>query len=805
MFKHTTRQLQVRLLTRPSVIAMMLATIALALASAERTFQGMRNFTGAAGDDQQFGTAVSFLITFGVQVLLVILSWRIGDAYASDAARSDTAVATPPPATPPRPFRRLVGFIGRRFIVRHFLLVVSFLFCAFVCVFFSFDAFYQGISTSKQRDIVSRGEAARVLRAIDAEVTSDLADQGKQAASRLSSGQAWNTYKSSIQRVVDAATDPALVEAAKVRAKQKEDEAKQRADEASKQAEARQKVQNQAEAEVGRLQNEKQRLEGEANEAATKVTTLKAQAEDRRKQLADKDAEVTKTQQLMDAEDKIGQDRLNAKGELDVGKGPKWKALKAKFDLQVADKRRLAAEVRELERSVTTADRNSRDADAKFQKAALDLSNAETALDAIKAKSEAAATVERQQADATDGLANVAGEATLLDGLPAKFFGDRTSENWANIEKQCVHVVDLLRETPEGRAKIEALQCEPPVETRALATSFFAIGQRQTALKQGCTDQVASATSFLNLVALGRTCLNIAQLQDGVAKGLEDDLDQVAEEQDEKAHTFVRTISAFKRGDKLAYIALAIALSLDGLIVLSGIWGARANASELTRGKEITVSEIDDHARMVMAVEVRPERLRPATGWHEPPEVYKARLFLKHIRRYHDPAQPQFAGVISSAELGEQERAAINSVLAIGAFARPVEDRSGDDTWLVTWRLIHYVTAVAGKFDRVERIRQATTEKAVSAARPPEPASVEASRPSESERGSSSDYWKRAAAAAKSRPTAGSETELMEREYVDRAHEGLRHDAVSVDLENDNSIVPPDWSASQKGGEAAAG
>jgi hypothetical protein len=342
------------------------------------------------------------------------------------------------------------------------------------------------------------------------------------------------------------------------------------------------------------------------------------------------------------------------------------------------------------------------------------------------------------------------------------------------------------------------------VDIRGLATTFFAIAQRQQDFKDSCTNQDTSAFSFLKLVDLGRKCLQIAQAQDKVAGRLASDLDRVAEEQDEKAHTFVRTISAFERGDKLAYIAALIAASLDGLIVLSGIWGARANASELTRGKEITVSEIDDHARMVMGVEIRPEKLRPPTGWPEPPEVYKARLFHRHIRRYHDPAQPQFGGIISCAGLGEQERAAIGSVLAIGAFARPVEDRSRPDTWLVTWRLIHYVTAIAGSFDRVERIRQSTAEAPASMARAPDLAPIDVPSPDAAEKGEA--YWVRAAAAAKSGQPAESEAELTVRGYVDRAAEAFRKDVVPVETEeNDNSVVRPSWADSRKGREAAAG
>lgn len=778
-------------MTRPSVIAMGLATLALALASAERTFQGMRNFTGAAGEDQQFGTAVSFLITAGVQVLMVLLSWRIGDAYASRGTGYDTPLARP---------RR--NFFGRNFFVRHFFLIFSFLVCAGVCVFFSFDAFFQGISTVKQRDIVSRNEASRVLRAIDDGLTSDLANRVEAAAGSLSSGVAWNEYEANIDRVVDAATAPALVEAAETRAKQQAAKAEQLATEASKDAEARQKEQNEAEAKTNTFANEKRRLDAVAKEAAAALAGLQKDRADSVEQLAAKNAEVDQLRQQMDEEDKIGSGRVNDRGHLDTGRGPRWDKLNANYQLRNKEKQDLDAKVKKLESDIAAADQKSRGADADVGKAALDLSNAEAAVQAIKAKNKAIAPVDGEQANVGRGLATVSDEARHLKGLPTEFFHDRTSGNWSNIEKQCNRVVSLLGQIPEGRATADGLKCEPPVEIRKLATSFFELGQRQKALAS-CTSPDTSAFSFQQLIDQGRKCLQIAQLQDRTAAGLENDLDRVAEEQDAKAHTFVRTISAFERGDKLAYIALGIALSLDGLIVLSGIWGARANASELTRGNGITVSEIDDHAKMVMGVEIRPEKLRPPMGWPEPPEVYKARLFHKHLKRYSDPAQPQFGGIISCAELGENERAAINSVLAIGAFAQPVEDRSRADTWLVKWPLIHYVTAIGGTFDRVERIRQATAEAPATMARTPAPAPVEVFRPGEAESGSA--YWARAAAAAKSGRPAESESELAGRGYVDRVHEAFRDDVVPAETENDNSVVRPGWAAPRTDRQAAAG
>jgi hypothetical protein len=764
---------------------MALATVALVLASGERTFQGMRNFTGAAGDDQQFGTAVSLLITFGLQVLMVILSWRIGDAYAS-SSRVDYAVAVPPQRT-----TLLYSFarvFADNFFVRHFLLVVSFAICAIVCLFFSFDAFYQGISTSKQRDIVSRNEAFRVLREIDARLTPILAEQQEQAASKLSSGPAWEAYQRRINDVVMAATDPGLIRVQESRAKQQREDEQKRAQEASKAVEAAQLSQNEAKAAASQLTTEKLRLESTAKEQAATLARLKQDRQDRLKLIGDKETEVDQARARMDEEEKIGAGRRNANGDLEIGRGPRWKELKAVYELRMKEKANLEDASKKLDQEIAAAEQRSGDLANDIERKILALSNAEAKLNTITTQNKSVVSIRRNEMDNTANVARAAEEARLLDALPAKFFGERTSANWADIEKQCIRVLNLLREIPESRAKANGLLCEPSVDTRALAASFFELEQGRENFRQRCTTSDTSALSFLELIDRGKQCLHTAQLQDKVATQLEDRLDRVAEEQDEKAHTFVRTISAFDRGDKLAYIAAIIAFSLDGLIVLSGIWGARTNTSQLTGGGEITASEMDEHARMVMALEIRPEKLRPSIGWAEPPEVYKARLFLSNVKPYHDSRRPEFTGAIFCAGLDGQERDAVNSVLAIGTFAEPVDSRLQAETWLVSRRLIHYVTAIAANYDRLQRIHQAA-EAAL-----PEPVEVTPKVEFESDQ----SYWARAAAAAKGGRPAVSEAELAARGFVERAHEAFRADDVLSRDENDNSVVRPSWGAARK-------
>ncbi len=51
---------------------------------------------------------------------------------------------------------------------------------------------------------------------------------------------------------------------------------------------------------------------------------------------------------------------------------------------------------------------------------------------------------------------------------------------------------------------------------------------------------------------------------------------------DDKANRFVVTWNAFQDGNRLAYLALAIAIAIDSLVFMSGLFGANAVRSPLS-------------------------------------------------------------------------------------------------------------------------------------------------------------------------------------------------------------------------------
>ena len=74
----------------------------------------------------------------------------------------------------------------------------------------------------------------------------------------------------------------------------------------------------------------------------------------------------------------------------------------------------------------------------------------------------------------------------------------------------------------------------------------------------------------------------ISALPSGDTDALRSKINRIELSRDDKAHRFIVTLNAFQDGNRLAYLALAIAIGLDGLIFMSGLFGANAVRSPLS-------------------------------------------------------------------------------------------------------------------------------------------------------------------------------------------------------------------------------
>jgi hypothetical protein len=698
IFRHLGRRLVMQLYARPSLVLIAAAIVALSVASGERTFEGMKNFFEGM-QNAAAAVMLSALITFGVQVLMVVLAWRIGEVL-STSSQVGTSATSQHRKSSTAEIAHLRRFISRQFLVRNFALIASFLICATICVFFSFDAFYRGISTEAQRSIAAQGDAIEILRKIGTELTQQLESAEESAATELASGRDWEEFKKRVNAVVAVAIDPAFAQAQAQRAKERQAQDAARVDEFNRTHQAAEIRKNEAAASREQFASAERDLELESKRLDEARSKLEGRRNELRESISQQKDKVEKALVKRDNEDKTGNGELNPKGAPNIGRGLKYRQYDADYKGLNNELESLKRQESELGAEIETDKTNRELVEKRFQRTKLDHANAIAAFDAITIP----AMTQTSTVEPLVSILAVDEEARKLDVALTTFLVNRTRQNWAAIERQCGKVVQMIRETPGGDQRVDRLDCAPSSGLRTSADRLGELEQRAANFKSTCTDVDARQLTFLQIVDHGRYCLQVAQLQGQSLTTLETALDKLRLERDQNAHTFTKSLVGFERGDKLAYLSAIIALGLDGLVFIAGIWGARSSVSPLTRSGDATAAEIDDDAEMTMATEIRPESSRPKGGWPEPAEVYKARVFMRHLHPYSNREMPEMSGIISTRTTAGMERDAIKSVLSISPFAAPLPGGAPEsEMWLVTDRLVRYVTRAAASYDRLQR------------------------------------------------------------------------------------------------------
>jgi hypothetical protein len=698
IFRHLGRRLVMQLYARPSLVLIAAAIVALSVASGERTFEGMKNFFEGM-QNAAAAVMLSALITFGVQVLMVVLAWRIGEVL-STSSQVGTSATSQHRKSSTAEIAHLRRFISRQFLVRNFALIASFLICATICVFFSFDAFYRGISTEAQRSIAAQGDAIEILRKIGTELTQQLESAEESAATELASGRDWEEFKKRVNAVVAVAIDPAFAQAQAQRAKERQAQDAARVDEFNRTHQAAEIRKNEAAASREQFASAERDLELESKRLDEARSKLEGRRNELRESISQQKDKVEKALVKRDNEDKTGNGELNPKGAPNIGRGLKYRQYDADYKGLNNELESLKRQESELGAEIETDKTNRELVEKRFQRTKLDHANAIAAFDAITIP----AMTQTSTVEPLVSILAVDEEARKLDVALTTFLVNRTRQNWAAIERQCGKVVQMIRETPGGDQRVDRLDCAPSSGLRTSADRLGELEQRAANFKSTCTDVDARQLTFLQIVDHGRYCLQVAQLQGQSLTTLETALDKLRLERDQNAHTFTKSLVGFERGDKLAYLSAIIALGLDGLVFIAGIWGARSSVSPLTRSGDATAAEIDDDAEMTMATEIRPEGSRPKGGWPEPAEVYKARVFMRHLHPYSNREMPEMSGIISTRTTAGMERDAIKSVLSISPFAAPLPGGAPEsEMWLVTDRLVRYVTRAAASYDRLQR------------------------------------------------------------------------------------------------------
>ena len=594
--------------------------IALSLASGYTTFDGLRNFTSAP--------LLSILIAFGIQGVMLIVAWLIGESFATGmnqrsasgkglTAREATVGMLLGVALAGLAFYWLlnqysaVGFTrasglvadwGRfadvalyfllaaaliaviafnfrrggdistpyvqsvRLIAKNAVLWVMFLASMGASVFFSFDSHFNAIFSAEQR---KRAAEIRTLNQVG-RVVADIGERAQKVqlaeAEHLFETDGWKAYDTQLTRLAQQAQgSQGEIEKYFV----------------SKMEERRRGIAEQQERISGAERNQTALLR-RRDELETELQRIEPGIGAFEAELAKAQATFNETQQAIAAKRiEASAEDGGVEGSLKRGRGPLYRQRMAELDdlrrkLDITDEPRLKEAQRQRDRA------SARIVSIKREIATING-------DVAKYKGETQTASQRiKAAESSDGDA----EGTKIDParvLPAferarsAFRQQPDTERLAGLQTQCGNLLNAMLSTPAAKERVRAIDCDPNHAAEG-AARLFALNAGLVAFQSTCAGgaKLPQNATTDELLGFGRRCLQDSGLVSQESTDLGARLQAIDMNRDDKAHRFVVTWNAFLDGNRLAYLALVLAIGVDSLVFMAGLFGAAAVKSPLS-------------------------------------------------------------------------------------------------------------------------------------------------------------------------------------------------------------------------------
>ena len=737
------RTLEDEVLTNWRLTMLAITSLALTLASGWTTWDGMTNFTGTP--------ILSFLITVGIQGVMLIAAWLIGESFAIGLAgssgtsdwkmhdwllaalsiallagalyaltmavtyhgtieaidgmlrRHKSELALP---IPTEQLRVLIAlgvsgiltllivtqkdvfqpyFLGLKTILSSLPLWVMFLACMVTSVFFSFDSLFSTIFPQAERERAAQLRTTNQIAGIVADLGTTISKRQAENIDALISSPQWIEYSNRINDVINIARGAPEQIAAQAR-KELEDQQSQRAGIQERKATA--------ESQQVRLDKRKEELLGDVNKLKEEVPPVVAEVDRFKGEIFQKDSEIlTKKAEAQAEAGGVG-------GTLRAGQGPVWSARKKELDdlaklkailgSQLADR---AAQLKEMRGKLAGAEAELAQIDGEIGKLKGEMDVADKQMATASVTSADGALTASTQSVASGGF-------NSLEDAFAQFRQRPERASFDAIQQQCGALLTVFDKVPAVKAIGDAkgVRCDPSIVGEPVAR-ILALNDGLAAYKARCAKpESLPQTSVDDLLTFGQQCLASSGLggQDTVA--FRSQINSIGLNRDDKAHRFVVSWNAFLDGNRLAYLALLIAIALDGLVFMSGLFGANATSSPLVRLPSASRRSASDLEATMYAA------LRP--------DIYgRAKLVINalHPIQAHD-------GFVSEIRLGDYDReaaAAIRSVLSMaGQFGAVQPDPRQSDVYMVRGELTEFLSKACERELRINPKVQEAAEAA---------------------------------------------------------------------------------------------
>jgi hypothetical protein len=705
------------------------AALILSLAGGWTTWDGMRNFTGEP--------VLSLMFTFGIHGVMLIVAWLIGESFAtgmSTVSQRGYSRATAPllvivgvsalvlsagalgayvwtygvaadtvvkslaiTAAVLLSAFLLLFFSGSdivapytqalRIIARNAMLWVMFLACMSTSVFFSFDSRFNVVFPQEERKRVADLRAQNQVTGILADISGTITARRLEQADELFKSKGWLDYDAHLAKLAGVAQGAqADIERYFV---QKMEERRRGI------AEQQERITTAQSGQIG-LSSKKLSLTDELSNIKGERPRLVAEYAQHKSELDAKQREVDAKRIEAMAEDR------GVEGTGKVGKGQVYRQ-------RVGELGRLLDEYKIREERAKDAQRRMNAVETRIAQIEREL----TGIDGELAKSKG----EAQTAEAR--IKAVEDSSTALDGAkvdPARallsfenaragFRQEPSVEHLAQVQQFCTQLYNALSGTPATKDKVRNIDCEPKQASEA-AAPLFALNAGFVAFGNNCAggDKLAPHTNADALFGFARKCLADSGLASKDTDALRTKISFTELTRDDRAHRFVVSWNAFGDGNRLAYLALAIAIGIDSLIFMTGLFGANAVRSPLSDVPS-TKPRNAQQLESVIETALLPDKYENASA----------------VIEALDPITP-FDGFTAEVVVPREETASkrrvmkvLNAAATINAVAR---DPAQPDRYLVRGELFEFLSVVAKKaFDADKRhVDLAELERVVSVA-----------------------------------------------------------------------------------------
>lgn len=631
-------------LTNWRLVLLGITGIVLSLASGWTTWDGMTDFTCPGRGQGAIcitPAILSFMITFGIQGVMLIAAWLIGETFASSftgkSSRAPFAVVGSIGAVvagllvvsvvlafaTDRPwqsvfadsFEAINAFVqtetpgwttvvvvlagvmaaavafgskelfgpymrGIKTVLANMPLWLMFAACMATSVFFSFNSLFSSIFPPDERERAAELRVRNQVAGVISDVETRIGERRVEAVSALFRSPEWESFNSDLTGLIEVAQKaPDELENLKLERVGRQTQAQQEQEASKSAATAKRSV---LVAERDRLMSGLEGADAAGSPAAGKVADLEGELQ-------------AKKSEIIKAEADMRGEAQGVRGTGQAGRGPKWRALRDKVNALRLDEEEIEGRLDIARRQLARQSDRMAASTTRLQELATEIAR----LDGEVRRADESLTILRQRGAGTavgqdiDALGGAAAMAAQL----VQFRRDPTKEQFDQVQNLCGSLRTTVASVPSLATQIETINCEPSGAADS-ASRVFTFNAALATYAANCNNGDRLGTNSIDeLLAFGGQCIQSAGLPGTDTAGFRAELNSVALNRDDKAHPLVVTVNAFQDGNRLAYLALAIAIAIDGLVFMSGLFGANAVRSPLadapmTRAR--SVSDLED-------------------------------------------------------------------------------------------------------------------------------------------------------------------------------------------------------------------